>query len=128
MLRLLALRLAGGEPMMAAATAPRQALEAVLAAPLAQTEVRIQALELVKHHSLDAEAPGLLDFLQQGFDRGGYQVRHFRGVRPSVDGTSQASSGRSGSGAGRWGTSLGGGPRRGNSLGGGRMRRRVHAG
>ena len=106
-----------------AATAPRQALEAVLAAPLAQTEVRIQALELVKRHSLDAEAPGLLDFLQQGFDRGGFQVRHFRGVRPSVDGTRQPSSG----GAGRWGTSLGGGPRRGNSLGGG-MRRRVHAG
>ena len=111
--------------MNAAATAPRQALEAVLAAPLAQTEVRIQALELVKRHSLDAEAPGLLDFLQQGFDRGGFQVRHFRGVRPSVDGTRQAAG--SGSGAGRWGTSLGGGPRRGNSLGGG-MRRRVHVG
>jgi len=122
-LRLLAQRLAGGEPMMAAATAPHQALEAVLAAPLAQTEVRIQALELVKRHSLDADTPGLLDFLQQGFDRGGFQVRHFRGVRPSVDGTRQAAG--SGSGVGRWGTSLGGGPRRGNSLGGG-MRRRVH--
>ena len=78
-----------------------QAAEAVLAAPLGLTEVRVEATDAAKRHGLP---PPLLAWLHAGFDRGGYQVRHFRPVRAPAP-PPAAGTGRGG------GTTLGGGRR-----------------
>ena len=70
-------RLAGGPPMLRAAGSARQAEEAVLAAPLGVTEVRLEALETSRRHCLD---PSLVEFLKAGFDTAGFQAQHFRSM------------------------------------------------
>ena len=97
-----------GVVMLSAAVTPEQAVQAVLHAPLDQAEVRRRAIDICRQHGLPSFYE---EWLWSGFDKGGYQVRHFaQQQQRRVVGGGAAPRGLGGGGRSR-GSSLGGGRR-----------------